>query len=109
VWSARGELLTHGPSTYKIPAVGDAPEDFRVALLTRADQEHVIHGSKAVGEPPLMLALSAVVALRHAVAAFGEPGLDVNLAMPCTPEALLRAVEDTRARARALQGRSAAE
>ena len=109
VWNAKGHLLTHGPSTYKIPAVGDAPEAFNVALLSHADQPTTIHGSKAVGEPPFMLALSVVSALRHAVAAFGEPGLPVNLAIPCTPEAILRAVEDMRARVRAQPGLSAAE
>jgi xanthine dehydrogenase large subunit len=57
----------------------------------------VIHGSKAVGEPPLMLALSTVAALRNAVAAFGPNGREVKLDMPCTPEALLFAVEAQRA------------
>ena len=109
VWNPKGHLLTHGPSTYKIPAVGDAPEDFRVALLSHAEQEDVIHGSKAVGEPPFMLALSVVSALRHAIAAFGEPRQVVELAMPCTPEAILRSVEDMRTRARAQLGLSAAE
>lgn len=111
VWDRKGHLLTHGPSTYKIPAVGDAPEDFRVALLSQAAQDHVIHGSKAVGEPPFMLALSVVAALRHAVAGFGERGLAVNLAMPCTPEAILRAVLDIRTRSatRPAEGLSAAE
>jgi xanthine dehydrogenase large subunit len=64
-----------------------------VALLENAPQSDVIHGSKAVGEPPLMLALSVVAALRDAVAAFGPKGKEVQLPMPCTPEALLFAVE----------------
>ena len=93
----KGYLRTHSPDTYKIPAFGDAPVDFRVKLLEGAPQPDVIHGSKAVGEPPLMLALSAVAALRHAVAAFGRPGAEVELSMPCTPEAILRAVERSRA------------
>ena len=101
VWDGRGRLLTHGPSTYKIPAVGDAPEDFRVTLLSSAAQDNVIHGSKAVGEPPFMLSLSVVAALRHAIAAFGEVGQEPHLAIPCTPEAILRAIEDLRGRARA--------
>ena len=96
----RGVLLTHGPSTYKIPAVGDAPEDFRVALLTRAAQDTVVHGSKAVGEPPLMLAISVIAALRHAIAGFGAAALEPRLTIPCTPEAILRAIEDMRTRAR---------
>ncbi|MEW5740220.1 MAG: xanthine dehydrogenase molybdopterin binding subunit [Myxococcota bacterium] len=93
----KGFLRTHSPDTYKIPAFGDAPVDFRVALLTNAAQDDVIHGSKAVGEPPFMLALSAVAALRHAVAAFGPKGREVQLAIPCTPEAVLFAVERQRA------------
>lgn len=94
---ARGVLRTHSPDTYKVPAFGDAPVDFRVALLENAAQDDVIHGSKAVGEPPFMLALSAVDALRQAVAAFGPGGREVELAIPCTPEAVLFAVERQRA------------
>ncbi|MFT3710021.1 MAG: xanthine dehydrogenase molybdopterin binding subunit [Archangium sp.] len=89
----KGYLRTHSPDTYKIPAFGDAPLEFNVALLENAAQDNVIHGSKAVGEPPLMLALSTVAALREAVAAFGPAGREVKLDMPCTPEALLFAVE----------------
>jgi xanthine dehydrogenase large subunit len=94
-WSHDGRLLTHSPSTYKIPAIGDAPLDFRVGLLERAPQEGVIHGSKAVGEPPLMLAISALTALRHAVTAFAAAGSrpDVDLQPPATPEAILRAID----------------
>jgi xanthine dehydrogenase large subunit len=92
-FDAKGRLLTHSPDTYKIPALGDAPEDFRVALLQNAPQDNTIHGSKAVGEPPLMLAISAVTALRQAVAAFGPAGKEVELRIPCTPEAVLFAIE----------------
>jgi xanthine dehydrogenase large subunit len=94
---AKGFLRTHSPDTYKIPAFGDAPVDFRVALLENAAQDDVIHGSKAVGEPPFMLALSVVAALRHAVGAFGPKGREVQLAIPCTPEAVLFAIEKQRA------------
>jgi xanthine dehydrogenase large subunit len=93
ITDARGYLRTHSPDTYKIPAFGDAPADFRVELLAGAPQPNVIHGSKAVGEPPLMLALSAVAAIRHAVSAFGPAKKEVKLSMPCTPEAVLWAVE----------------
>ncbi len=92
----KGFLKTHSPDTYKIPAFGDQPAQFTVRLLENAPQHDVIHGSKAVGEPPLMLALSAVSALRHAVSAFGKPGIAVELKMPCTPEAVLLAVEAAR-------------
>ncbi|MCY1011043.1 xanthine dehydrogenase molybdopterin binding subunit [Nannocystis pusilla] len=97
VWDPKGRLLTHGPSTYKIPAIGDCPAIFNVALLERAEQDSTIHGSKAVGEPPLMLGLGVVSALRQAIAAFG-PG-EVELGIPCTPEAILRAVVKQRAAA----------
>jgi xanthine dehydrogenase large subunit len=97
LFDARGRLLTHSPDTYKIPAIGDAPEDFRVRLLDRAPQPDVIYGSKAVGEPPLMLAISAILALRHAIGAFGPPGREVKLGMPATPESILRAIERQRA------------
>ena len=97
LFDAKGRLTTHSPDTYKIPAVGDAPEDFRVALLERASQDNTIHGSKAVGEPPFMLAIGAVTALRQAIAAFGPPRTPVELASPATPEAILRAVEVARA------------
>jgi xanthine dehydrogenase large subunit len=92
----KGFLKTHSPDTYKIPSFGDQPAEFHVKFLENAPQHDVIHGSKAVGEPPLMLALSAVAALRHAVSAFAAPGTPVELAMPCTPEAVLMAVEAAR-------------
>jgi xanthine dehydrogenase large subunit len=97
LFDAKGRLVTHSPDTYKIPAVGDVPEDFRVALLERAPQDNTIHGSKAVGEPPFLLAIGAVTALRQAIAAFGPPRTPVELASPATPEAILRAVEMARA------------
>ncbi len=93
-WDAAGRLLTHSPDTYKIPAVGDAPADFRVAFLRDAHQPGVIGGSKAVGEPPLMLAISAREAIRDAVSAFAPAGncRPVELASPATGEAVWRAV-----------------
>jgi xanthine dehydrogenase molybdopterin-binding subunit B len=97
---AAGCLKTHGPSTYKIPAIGDVPVDFRVRLLDRATADDLIHGSKAVGEPPLMLGIAVVTALRGAVAAFGARGLEVDLRLPCTPEAILRAITSQRERSR---------
>ncbi len=88
-----GRLLTHGPSTYKIPSAGDVPLDFRVDLLDHASNPRVVRGSKAVGEPPFMLALSVVGALRAAIQAFREHPEPVNLLLPATPEAVLRAIE----------------
>ncbi len=90
-----GRPITLGPSTYKVPALGDVPEDFRVTLLDRADQPGVVGGSKAVGEPPFMLAIGALTALRHAIGSFG-PRRPVPLAIPATPEAVLRAIHAVR-------------
>jgi xanthine dehydrogenase large subunit len=101
VWSAKGALQTAGASTYKLPTLGECPDDFRVALLKRASEPGVVYGSKAVGEPPLMLAISAREALREAVAAFGSGGI-VELGCPSTPEAVFWAIE--RARKQRLPG-----
>ena len=92
VWDSAGKLLTHSPDTYKIPAVGDMPEIFNVAFLTQATQSNVIHGSKAVGEPPLMLAFSVREAIRDAIAAFGQPGREILLDSPSTCEAISNAI-----------------
>jgi xanthine dehydrogenase large subunit len=89
-----GRPLTLGPSTYKVPAIGDLPVDFRVDLLDHASQPGVIGGSKAVGEPPFMLAISAISAMRQAIRTLG-PGR-VELALPATPEAVLRAISRQR-------------
>jgi xanthine dehydrogenase molybdopterin-binding subunit B len=78
-WDAKGRLLTHSASTYQIPAISDAPMEFNVTLLSNATQPNTIHGSKAVGEPPLMLAFSVREALRDAVASFGAPGGQVRV------------------------------
>lgn len=96
VWDEQGRLRTDAPSTYKIPTISEIPEHFQVQLLERAAQEGVIYGSKAVGEPPLMLALSVREAIRAAIAAFGNVN-QVPLASPATPEAILRAIETVRA------------
>ncbi len=97
---ADGRLLTDAPSTYKIPTVGEVPQDFRVALFRRPrpPSVDVIFGSKAVGEPPFMLALAVREALRAAVAAFGPGGAGraVPLASPATPEAVWRALQQQR-------------
>jgi len=97
-WDAAGRLRTHAPSTYKIPACGDVPEDFRVTLLHARNREPSIHRSKAVGEPPLMLGISVFHAIKDAIAAVGEHQLAPRLDAPATPERVLLAVEDLRAR-----------
>jgi xanthine dehydrogenase molybdopterin-binding subunit B len=102
MWDQEGRLLTHSPDTYKIPAVGDIPSDFRVAFLSHASQANTIYGSKAVGEPPLMLAISVREAIRDAVAAFGEPGGLIPLASPATSEAIFAALRERRKRGQAV-------
>lgn len=98
VWHpTSGALLTHAPSTYKIPTANDCPADFRVRLFDNANAEDSIHRSKAVGEPPLLLPFSVFYALRDAVSAAGEHRVDPPLSAPATGEALLRAIEAVRA------------
>jgi xanthine dehydrogenase large subunit len=92
VWDDRGQLKTHAPSTYKIPVASDRPTDVRIALFARGENtEDTIYKSKAVGEPPLMLGISVLMALSDAVASVGSryPTLD----SPATPERVLAAVE----------------
>jgi xanthine dehydrogenase molybdopterin binding subunit len=91
-WDVKGRLLTHSASTYQIPAISDAPVELNVTLLPMAAQPDTIHGSKAVGEPPLMLAFSVREAIRDAVANFGTAGGEVLLASPATGEAIFAAV-----------------
>lgn len=98
VWDDQGRLQTHSPDTYKIPAFGDMPADFRVAFLGDAAQAGNIYGSKAVGEPPLMLALSVREAIRDAVASFGGALNRVDLPLPATAEAIYWAVQAARAK-----------
>jgi len=97
-WNGDGRLLTDAPSTYKIPTNGEVPEDFRIGLYRRTQPAttRVIFGSKGVGEPPLMLALSVREAIREAVAAFGASPRHVPLASPATPEAIFMAIEHVR-------------
>jgi xanthine dehydrogenase large subunit len=98
-WDDNGRLHTHAPSTYKIPAVSDVPADFRVALWSRGENmEDSIFRSKAVGEPPLMLALSVWHAIKDAIAAAGDYTVAPQLNAPATAEEILRSVDDVRRR-----------
>ena len=91
VWNDKGTLQTHAPSTYKIPATGDIPEHFQVDLWPEPNREDNVHGSKAVGEPPFMLAISVFEALRDAVAQAG--GQPQGMHAPGTAEEVLKAVQ----------------
>ncbi|WP_349742247.1 xanthine dehydrogenase molybdopterin binding subunit [Roseateles cavernae] len=94
VWHPQtGALLTHAPSTYKIPTANDMPADFRVALFDAPNREDSIHRSKAVGEPPLLLPFSVLLAIKDAVAACGPARCDPLLRAPATAEAVLDAVQ----------------
>jgi xanthine dehydrogenase molybdopterin binding subunit/xanthine dehydrogenase small subunit len=92
-WTDAGRITSHSASTYAIPAFGDAPADLRIGLLEQATQPGVIHGSKAVGEPPFMLALSVRSAIKDAIAAFGGEG-PVLLECPATHEAIRGAIRE---------------
>jgi xanthine dehydrogenase large subunit len=99
VWDASGRILTHAPSTYKIPAATDIPSEWHVSLLPRAAQPGVVAGGKAVGEPPFMLALSVREAIRAAVAAFAAENArpsHVEVRLPATAEAILDAIDAIR-------------
>jgi xanthine dehydrogenase large subunit len=95
----RGKLLTHGPSTYKIPVAGDIPEHFKVTLFDNANMKPTPFNSKATGEPPLMLGLSTFFALRDAVAASADHKAVVYMDAPATPERILMACEKVKATA----------
>ena len=94
VWDDAGRLRTHAPSTYKIPACSDRPDIFNVALFENENRENTIHRSKAVGEPPFMLGISAFMALTDACAACGPNYPDLQA--PATAEHVLAAVKRAR-------------
>ena len=97
VFDAQGRLRTHAPSTYKIPCASDVPADFRVKLYdSPGNREDTIYRSKAVGEPPLMLAISVWSAIFNAISGL-KPGKIPPLDAPATPEAIMRAVKAMRA------------
>jgi len=95
-WNKTGKLMTHAPSTYKIPTVNDCPPDFRVRLFNNANVEDSIHRSKALGEPPLLLPFSVFFAIRDAVAAVGDGRTSPPLNAPATSEEILKAVDAIR-------------
>ncbi|HEY9863108.1 MAG TPA: xanthine dehydrogenase molybdopterin binding subunit, partial [Candidatus Obscuribacterales bacterium] len=97
VWDDSGRLKTFAPSTYKIPTIKEVPKNFKVNLLKRASQDGVIYGSKAVGEPPFMLAISVREAIKEAIAAFSQID-SFFLASPATPEAILNAIEQVQSK-----------
>ena len=99
IWDKKGKLLTHGPSTYKIPVAGDIPEHLNITLFDGSNVKPTPFNSKAVGEPPLMLALSTYFALRDAVSASADHKTVVHMNAPATPERILMACERAKAAA----------
>ena len=92
-WDDKGNLMTHSPDTYKIPSVQDIPKDFRVALLENVPNPNTIRRSKAVAEPPLMLALSTWLAMKDAVSAVANHEIEPEFSLPATNEVIVLSVE----------------
>lgn len=94
-WNAEGCLISNSPANYKIPAISDTPPRFNVELFKRDNEEETVYRSKAVGEPPFMLAISVWSALRDAISSLSDYRLSPNLDTPATPERVLNAVMET--------------
>jgi xanthine dehydrogenase molybdopterin-binding subunit B len=92
-WDEKGNLMTHSPDTYKIPTVQDIPKDFRVALLQGVPNPNTIRKSKAVAEPPLMLALSTWLAIKDAISAIADHQLEPEFSLPATNEVIVMSVQ----------------
>lgn len=97
-WDDKGNLLTHSPDTYKIPSVQDIPKDFRVSLLQGVPNPNAIRKSKAVAEPPLMLALSAWLAIKDAVSAVANHKFEPEFSLPATNEVIVLSIENLKAK-----------
>ena len=91
-WDDSGRLISNNMATYKIPAIGDMPAHFNVALFDRPNAEDSIYHSKAVGEPPFMLAISVWCAIKDAIASLADYKVDPDLPAPATPEKVLMAI-----------------
>lgn len=102
-WNDQGALISNGPATYKIPAISDTPERFNVALFERDNDEETVYHSKAVGEPPFMLAISVWSALRDAISSLSDYAISPPLDTPATPERMLNAIEATRQQAQEIK------
>ncbi len=92
-WDAKGNLMTHSPDTYKIPSVQDIPKDFRVRLLQNVPNPNTIRKSKAVAEPPFMLALSTWLAIKYAISAVANHEIEPEYSLPATNEVIVLAAE----------------
>ena len=92
-WDAKGNVLNVSPDTYKIPTINDIPLDFRVELLHEAPNPLTVQNSKAVGEPPFMLAFSVWLAIKDAISATGDHRSEPDIPIPATNENILLAIE----------------
>ena len=94
-WKSNGQITTHSPSTYKIPAVSDMPEKFNAEIYKKGKNiENVINKSKTTGEPPLMNAMSVFFAIKNAIAAIGNYNINPKLDAPATPEKILMSIKN---------------
>lgn len=93
-WNEKGHLLSHSPDTYKIPSVQDIPKVFLTKLLEKVPNPDTIRKSKAVAEPPFMLALSTWLAIKDAISAFGHHQIEPEFSLPATNEVILRSLEN---------------
>jgi len=92
-YDEKGNLLNHSPDTYKIPTIQDIPKDFRVDILKNVPNPNTIKQSKAVGEPPFMLALSVWLAIKDAISAVGDHKVEPEFELPATNEVILKSIE----------------
>ena len=98
-WKANGQITTHSPSTYKIPAVSDMPEKFNAEIFKKGiNIENVINKSKTTGEPPLMNAMSVFFAIKSAIASIGNYTVNPNLNAPATPEKILMSIKNLKSK-----------
>jgi xanthine dehydrogenase molybdopterin-binding subunit B len=95
-WDDQGNLLTHSPDTYKIPTVQDIPKDFRTELLQGVPNPDTIRKSKAVAEPPFMLALSTWLAIKDAISAVRNHTSEPEFSLPATNEVIVLSIEKLR-------------
>jgi xanthine dehydrogenase large subunit len=102
VYDARGDLLSHSPTTYKIPAITDVPREFNVATFDNHDNVRNVYRSKAVGEPPLMLGIAVWAAVKNALS-YVSPGMPTELDLPATGEEILRCLTQLSGKQRASQ------
>ena len=98
-WKSNGQITTHSPSTYKIPAVSDMPEIFNVEIFKDGkNKERVINKSKTTGEPPLMNAMSVFFAIKDAISSVGNYHITPIIDAPATPEKILMSINSLKAK-----------